>query len=122
MPEPDEDAPATPAQIAEFIHWKLFDQLSQVLDKEKKDILALRKALLLLIVMTAEGASKPVRTYIDYLLTHFQPLAGQFTKEQTHDFLPGHWVARAREHASEHLLLVLPKDLIDKLLEEDEDE
>src|SRR5438874_313956 len=96
-----------PSEVLDLIHVRLFDAMKVELRKGRGETVKLRKALLLLIVMTAETASEPVRQYIDYLLTEFKPLADDF-ENHVQDFCRGEWVARAREHAGGHLLLVVP--------------
>jgi hypothetical protein len=113
MPQRNGDGNADDREILEVIHWRLFEVMREELGDEEKAAPALRKALLLLVLMTAEAKGDALRSYVDYLLTDFQALAGRF-KDNKQDFCRGQAVERARDGG--RVTLVLPEKFIKDLL------
>jgi hypothetical protein len=82
---------------------------------EPDEKLALRKALLLLILCTQDEARYGTEEFIQYLLGAFQPLAGAFA-EHKHPLYREHLAARAA--SGDKLVLTVGKALVDELRSE----
>jgi hypothetical protein len=107
----------SPEEIDQVVHFLLADVMKEELSKKLSEPDALRKALLTLILLTAEDADEATRQYIDYLLTHFIPVASKF-EGHAQVLWRRHTVGRAREPGGTHLRLVAPKELVDELLKD----
>lgn len=96
----------------------LYDGLSRLmvdeLQREPDEVVALRKALLLLILLVQDGASPCGKELTEYLLLEFKPLAAHF-KEHAHPFYKDEIVGRARDQ-NDQVLLVVSKTLVESVL------
>ncbi|OGC62582.1 hypothetical protein A2264_01105 [candidate division WWE3 bacterium RIFOXYA2_FULL_46_9] len=96
----------------------LYDGLTRLimgeLEREPDEVVALRKALLLLILLVQDDASPCGKELTEYLLLGFQPLAAHF-KEQAHPFYKDEIVGRARDQ-NDQVLLVVSKTLVESIL------
>jgi hypothetical protein len=90
-----------------FVH-----QMMPELAREPDQLLALRKALLLMILCTQDDARFGTAEFIQYLLGAFEPLAGAFVSHK-HPFYREHNAARAA--SGDKLVLTVGKALIDEL-------
>ena len=96
----------------------LYDGLSRLmmneLERESDEASALRKALLLLILLVQDDASACGKELTEYLLTAFNPLAAHF-KEHAHPFYKDEIVGRARDQ-NDQVILVVSKTLAESIL------
>jgi hypothetical protein len=79
---------------------------------EADEKLALRKALLLLVLCTQDDARHGTDELIQFLLGAFAPLSGRFV-EHKHPLYRGHSAARAA--SGDKLVLTVGKALVDEL-------
>lgn len=101
--------------VRQILNVRLLAAMKAELGAEENQRAALRKALLFLILTTQDSADEAGRDVIDYLLKDFSPLADRFRKN-LHSFCNGHPVARGQSKEEDHLILGLPKDLVNELL------
>ena len=113
----EETGRLSPEELDQVIQFRLVDVMREELSKRVAEPDALRKALLTLILLTTEGADEPTRQFIDYLLTHFSPLAEKF-EGHAQPLWRRHSVQRGREPSGTHLHLVQPKELVEALLKD----
>lgn len=111
----DEPRRLSPGELDQVVRFRLADVMADELSRKLSEPDALRKALLALVALTADGADEAARQLIDYLLTHFTPLAGKF-EGHVQPLWRGHPVARARDPGGAHLRLALPGGLVGELL------
>jgi hypothetical protein len=111
----EESRRLSPDELDQVVRFRLADVAADDLSKKVSEPDALRKALLVLIALTADGADEPARQFTDYLLTHFTPLAAKF-EGQAHPLWQGHSVTRARDPGGVHLRLALREGLVEALL------
>lgn len=69
--EDDDDEGSDHEALDGYIVTEMIDELAETDDAE----VAMRKALLALLVLTTESTSSPMRTFRDFLLEQFAPLA-----------------------------------------------
>jgi hypothetical protein len=96
--------------LQRFVH-RMMPELARETDQS----VALRKALLMLILCTQDDARFGTEEFIQYLLGAFEPLAGAFA-EHKHPLYREHTAARAA--SGQKLVLIVGKALIDELRSE----
>ncbi len=101
--------------LLELLRARLSANVRKDIDDEKDESLALRKALLTLIVMTQDGAGQIAKKFIEYLITEFPALADHFSTTHDHPLFAKHKVGR-RHSDSEGVVPSLEKTLVDSIL------
>ena len=114
-PNPDGTGRLSPDELDQVVRFRLADVMREELSKKHSEPDALRKALLTLIALAADGADEATRQYVDYLLTHFTPLAGK-AGDPAQPVWRRHALTRAREPGGTHLGLAVPPGMTDELL------
>ena len=106
--EDDQPAPTEGQQLLQKFVRRMMPDLAHEPDKG----LALRKALLLLVLCTQDDARFGTEDLIQFLLGAFEPLAGAF-EDHKHPLYREHLAARAA--SGDKLVLTVGKALIDDL-------
>jgi hypothetical protein len=108
--QPLRDQPSHGEQLLQLFVRHMMPEL----ENETDERLALRKALLLLILCVQDEAQFGTEELIQYLLGAFPPLATEFD-EHKHPLYRQHSAARAASQSGEKLVLIVGKSLIDEL-------
>src|SRR6267142_4591298 len=101
----------------ELFRARLMREVKADLSREKDDRLALRKALLSLIMMTQDGAGPIGKQFIEYLIQEFPPLAGHFSATHDHPIFGEHKVGR-RYSKDQGLVLSIAKKIAEFMFKE----
>jgi hypothetical protein len=104
--------------VLELCRTRLMDLVRGDLAAEPNEQLALRKALITLIMMTQDGATPIAKKFIEYLIQEFPPLARYFSGTDDHPFLDNHTVGRRYSEDDGGIVLALKKNLVDSILKE----
>jgi hypothetical protein len=101
--------------LLELLRSRLSANVRKDLAGETDESLALRKALLTLIMLTQDGAGSVAKEFIEYLVTDFPAVADHFSATHDHPLFTKHTVGRRRSD-KEGVVLSLEKTLVDSIL------
>jgi hypothetical protein len=117
QPNPERTGRLSPDELDQVVRFRLADVMREELSRKHSEPDALRKALLTLIALAADRADEATRQFVDYLLTHFTPLAGK-TGDPAQPVWRRHALTRAREPGGTHLRLAAPPGMVAELLKD----
>lgn len=100
----------------ELLRLRLLKRVLRDLKSESDDHLALRKALLTLILMTQDDAGVPAQEFIKHLIRDFKPLTEHFTSSGHHPLFSKHRIARRLSEDGRDVLLAMDRKLVESVL------
>lgn len=107
----DKNGKRSAEDLRQFLHARLCNSLRKELIEETKATVALRKALLAVIILAGDKLDEPSRDFVDWLLLAFRHLGERLDEDNSHDFCLGQKVIRVLRHDGRHLEVLLPQAL-----------
>jgi len=101
--------------LLELLRARLSANIRKDLAGETDDRMALRKAMLTLIMLTQDGAGRVAKEFIEFLITDFPALSDHFSATHDHPLFAKNTVGR-RHSDDEGVVLSLDKTLVDSIL------